>query len=567
MANRTTVLVPSEDERRKTHVQKVRELRQKIRDARLLRMKQQHPAPQVLESKADIEDPFADHNLYASHKLLIPPYNFRKLYSCYEESSILPKCISAMKDNIPGFGYDFIYQPPGDPPSDSEREAAIAPIVELLEQANESQSFLSVRRDVRQDLEVTGNGYYEVVRNRKGDVVLIYRVKAAYMRMTPLDETPIEVTVPIRRMGKIMKMKIKKRFRRFAYLTESSNKAVWFKEFGDPRPVSASTGEIGGNIKKNDLATEVIHIGIDSGTSPYGIPRWIGQILNVLGVRAADFVNYDLFVNQGIPPLVVMVSGGGVLTEESINELEDLFSGFKGYENFNKIAILEAEDLGGDVDSASRAKIELKPLIEYRKDDQMFRTYIERANEFVRHAFRLPPIFIGVSESYTFASAKTSRLIAEEQIFKPERLMEDEILSWTLFRDFPDWKIRTKGPEIIRSDELATLFQHLVNSGALSMNNAIQMANKQFDLKLKTLDVPWADYPLPIVLSLAKVGLLALPEDIMTTAGPSLAANLAGSYEPAPRATSPEEKAKGDQEFRDAVILLDHLGQHIQEKR
>src|SRR5690606_7300353 len=39
----------------------------------------------------------------------------------------------------------------------------------------------------------------------------------------------------------------------------------------------------------------------------------------------------------------------------------------------------------------------------------------------IRRAFRLPPIFVGRSDDYTRATAESSRELADEQIFAPER--------------------------------------------------------------------------------------------------------------------------------------------------
>ena len=125
-------------------------------------------------------------------------------------------------------------------------------------------------------------------------------------------------------------------------------------------------------------------------------------------------------------------------------------------------------------------------------------------------------LFTGNSEEYTFATAKTSRLIAEEQVFKPERMLEDEMLSASIFAQYPEWKIVTKGPEVIRSDEIANMFQHMTNAGALNINSAIDLANRMFDLKLKPYKEEWAKVPLLMVNQLAKIGRLAVPEGIMT---------------------------------------------------
>ncbi len=135
----------------------------------------------------------------------------------------------------------------------------------ITEMANEAQSLNSLRKELRRDLEVTGNWFMEVLRYPADDsVALLYRARAAYVRITAQDPKPVEIQVLLRRNGIIRKTTIHKRFRRFAYLSNDGTKIKWFKEYGDPRAMSYMTGEFVKTTKYP--ASEMLHHKIDCGT-------------------------------------------------------------------------------------------------------------------------------------------------------------------------------------------------------------------------------------------------------------------------------------------------------------
>jgi capsid portal protein len=59
-------------------------------------------------------------------------------------------------------------------------------------------SFVELRRRSRQDLEVTGNAYWEVLRNGKGDIARLVHVPSYTVRLMPLDKTAAEIAEQVR---------------------------------------------------------------------------------------------------------------------------------------------------------------------------------------------------------------------------------------------------------------------------------------------------------------------------------------------------------------------------------
>ena len=63
----------------------------------------------------------------------------------------------------------------------------------------------------------------------------------------------------------------------------------------------------------------------------------------------------------------------------------------------------------------------------------MFQEYSKNNRDTIRRAFRIPPIFVGSTQDYTRATAESSRRLADEQIFEPERTEFDRLINRIIF--------------------------------------------------------------------------------------------------------------------------------------
>ena len=180
-----------------------------------------------------------------------------------------------------------------------------------------------------------------------------------------------------------------------------------------------------GYPKEPSLASELIHLKI--GTDTYGTPRWVGNILNAMGMHASDYVNWDLFENQVVPPLVIMVSGG-TLTSESVEDIKQILLQKKGVANFNKTLILEAQGEGG-TNERNAVKIEMKELSAARKEDAMFVEYVDKGERRIRGAFRLPPLYLGQAETYSKSQQIAPRWSPRNRYLS----RKTSLMSWLIF--------------------------------------------------------------------------------------------------------------------------------------
>jgi len=314
-------------------------------------------------------------------------------------------------------------------------------------------SFVDLRRRTRQDLEVTGNASWEVLRDGRGEIARLVYVPSYSVRLLPLDTAPVEVNDRIR-ISPVTFEQVSARCRLRRYVQIQGAERVYFKSLGDPRVVSRRTGRVFDDTEAllaaapdDGPASELIHFAVHSPRSPYGVPRWVGTLLAVLGSRQMEEVNYLYFENKSVPPLALLVSGGR-LSEASVPRIERFIEeNLKGKTNFHKVLILEAE-AGATASDSARAKIELKPLTDAQQQDALFQVYDERNIDKVGSAFRLPKMLRGESKDFNRATAESALRFAEDQVFQPERDEFDFLMNRQLLADMGIrfWRFRSQTP-------------------------------------------------------------------------------------------------------------------------
>lgn len=456
-------------------------------------------------SKA-LPDPFNKH--YRSEngwEIIKPPVNPYALVKILQENSHLLQCIDAMVTNIHGFGYrmEFIGKD-GEETSPAALQE-LQHLEEMFDSPNIYISFQELRERLGWDYWALGNAYMEIGRDTTGKVMTFNHVPSATIRITKVDAEPIPVTETLMRMGKRVKIRTKKYFRRFVQLDEAGKK-VYFKEFGDPRTIDPKTGKENTSLPLEDSATEIIHFSDYNSMSVYGIPLWHSQLPSVMGSRQAELTNLDFFENNGIPALAILVAGG-YLTQEAFEELQNNFEAVKGRGSVNKVLILEARGAVEDsamTGSVPTPSITMKPLYSDRQSDALFQDYEKQSRDKIRSVFRLPPVFTGVATDYTYASAKVSLEIAENQIFIPERVKFDDIVNKKLLPTWEPkyWRFRTNPASLATSEDLIKAIEIFNEAGAISVNNAINILNEKLNLDMPRVEEFWGDLPFMMMKSI-----------------------------------------------------------------
>jgi PBSX family phage portal protein len=398
----------------------------------------------------------------------LPPFDLLTLAMLPENSSELNQCIETMETNIEATGFRFVSRLRLDDITKTESDAAqdITEVTpeqrKILDESRQEkvrltnfftyctdESFIQFRRRIRRDLETTGNAYFEIIRNAVGAIQGFTHLPSYQMRLGKVEDEPVEVTRKILELQvdgsvEVKEQRIMRRFRSFVQSRSihqgrttsaiSGHKVVWFKEFGDPRTWSKRDGEMRDNVKKSDRASEVIHLKLYSPRSPYGLPRFIGNLLSIFGDRAAEEINWITFKNNNIPSMAIAVSNGQ-LTQGTIDRIQSFVeSQIQGSDNYSKFLIIEAEPTGEDTgEDGGQVKIDIKPLTKEQHSDALFQNYSEKNHDKIRRSFRLPPIFVGQAADYSRSTAESSRRLADEQVFSPERTEFDEVINRLIF--------------------------------------------------------------------------------------------------------------------------------------
>jgi PBSX family phage portal protein len=486
---------------------------------------------------------------------LVPPYDPEALCLLFEHSNALRQNVDAYATNIDGFGHRFdpaidfdaddadrrvgecVYlerlaaQERGDLPVDAELEPTPeeitarrrslvqlarterARLTSFFESCSFDHSFVELRRRTRQDLEVTGNAYWEVLRNAKGEVARLVYMPSYTVRLLPLDPQPVDVEESVRISPVTLeRVTTRQRMRRFLQIQYSQR--TYFKAFGDSRVVSRTNGEVFASIEElksarpdDAPATEILHFAIASPRSPYGIPRWVGALIAVLGSRQMEEVNYLYFENKSVPPLALLVSGGK-LSEASVPRIERFIEeNLKGKNNFHKVLILEAEGAASTNDAA-RAKIELRPLTEAQQHDALFQQYDERNMDKVGGAFRLPRLLRGDSRDFNRAVADAQLRFAEDQVFQPERDEFDFVINRKLLADMGIrfWRFRSQTPVTRDPERMTDMVEKLVRVGVLTPEEGRVLASDIFNREFAKLGADWTKRPITLTLAGIQTG-------------------------------------------------------------
>lgn len=387
------------------------------------------------------------YTLSEAGRVIEPPFDLLSLTLLLENNTELNQCVEVMEVNIDSFGHRFVSRLKNKPDLPVPKETLRAVNKERVFLENffsycTRESFVKFRRKLRKDLEVTGGCFFEVIRGISGKIQQFVHLPSYQMRLGRTENNFTESTRPVYQLQEDGSVKIieLKEFVKFRTYVQSRNvrrqnldiiegdQIRWFKEFGDQRIYNNETGEIDPDIPEEKRANEVIYINLYSARSPYGLPRYIGNLLSIFGDRAAEEINYVTFKNNNIPSMVVLCSNGQ-LTDGSITAIEDFVqSQIQGSDNYSKFLVLEAE---GDEEGedGGQVKIDVKPLVSEQHKDALFQKYSMNNKDNVRRAWRIPPIFLGQAEEYNKATADTSRRLGDEQVFAPERNEFDELMN------------------------------------------------------------------------------------------------------------------------------------------
>ena len=435
-------------------------------------------AQQSLIEKADTPVQVTEQEAYNAGDWITPRHDMRGLAKLVENSTILPQCIRAYKNNIAGFGIGVRYiEDVEETPEMAEEFQRAEEIIELL---NIEQDTKEVFEDIIEARETYGISYLEVIRNIAGEVVQIEFVKETE---SVWKSRPLEPYITTTYWHHGQEVERKKRYCK--YKQEIGGKVVYFKEFGDPRVMDMRDGkylEDGETLELQYQANELLEFSI--GTEPYGTVRWIGQVLGVDGSRRAE---------------------GGTLTDESFEKLQQYMNDIKGEAGQHAFIVLETEatEARADFDQQEKPEIEVKDLASILQKDELFQEYMDNNRRKVQSAFQLPDLYVGYTTDFNRATAQTAQEVTEEQVFQPERkslawAINNRLLNGYHFQYVEAYFLE---PDISNPDDLQKLLTVANSAGGLTPNMAKRIVYEALgedaeDYPENPEEAAWGDIPL-----------------------------------------------------------------------
>ena len=448
------------------------------------------------------------------------PYPMLTLTSLWENSSELRQCVDAMVTNIDSFGHRLVEVDMEEGEAKKNAKAILtekAAVSVFLKHINYDESLVKLRKETRKNIEDCGNAFWEFVpyKNKPG-VSSINRIKPHTIKPINLDKKSIAVDLKYyNEFTKVIESRpMRKRFRRFVQIVGSSKN--YFKEYGDPRTISRIDGKVIHGVekikdakKKGEIANSIYHHKIGSDRTPWGIPRYIGNLFSIYGSRAADEINYVTFNNNNIPSMIVMVSNGQ-LTGESVERVQEFVDAkVKGSDNMSSFLIIEAEPADDLSLNPGTMKMEIKDLSNAQKEDQLFQEYDKNNSEKIRRCFRLPPIFVGKEESINRATAQESRKLADEQVFSPERDDFDVFMNKVLVSEFgmKYHTFKSNSANVTNDEDLVKVLSSGEKTGGVTPNLSRKILSDVLNTELPQYDpakVPF-DPDIPLSYSLVEM--------------------------------------------------------------
>ena len=441
-----------------------------------------------------------------------PPADLFGLKVMVSQSSILPQCIRAYKNNIAGFGIGIRYK--ADYAEETaEMKSEFTRAEEIVELLNMDMDTKEVFEDAIEARETYGIAYLEILRNLAGEVTGI-----EFIRGTP----SVRKTVPLEPYIEIeyhFRNRTEKRPRKFCkYKQEINGKVVYFKELGDPRVMDKTTGNYlpeNETLDLNSQANEILEFAI--GTDTYGEVRWIGQVLGVDGSRRAEILNNRYFVEGRHTPLLIMIKGG-TLTDNSFQKLQQYMNDIKGENGQHAFIVLEAENADNKTDFSEekQPEIEIKDLAAILQKDELFQDYLNNNRRKVQSAFQLPDLYVGYTTDFNRATAQTAMEVTEKQLFQPERrslawIINNKLLSGYGFQYVEAYFLE---PDVTNPDDLAKILNITERAGGLTPNKAKELTYALMGETSENYEGEWGDTPLQYLKSVVTPSEVPAPDNI-----------------------------------------------------
>ena len=446
--------------------------------------------------KSDTSEQLTRASAASADEWIPHPVNMYGLKELVDNSTILPQCIRAYKNNISGFGISIHYKEDYNEETE-EMKAEWNLAQRTIALLNMDCMIKEIFENIVRDRETYGISYCEVIRDMKGNVVQLEFI---------IDTPTIDMTYPLEPYIESVffyngeAIRRKKKFRKFRQ--NVAGKTVYFKEFGDPRIMDKRNGQYANEtdeqIDIDNQANEIIDFKV--GSMPYGEVRWIGQVLTVDGNRRAEVLNNAYFRKGRHTPLMILIKGG-TLSDDAFEKLQNYMNEIEGESWQHSYLVLEVEnnEVSAQFNGTEQPEVEIKDLASILQKDELFQEYQENGRKKVQSAFLLPDLYTGYTTDFNRSTAQTAMEVTEKQVFQPERaslswIVNNKLLNGYRFRYV---EIQFDAPDITNPDDMQKMLNITERAGGLTPNTAKELTYTVLGKDgCEDYEGDWGDIPL-----------------------------------------------------------------------
>ena len=360
--------------------------------------------------------------VYGMFDVITPPYNLDELARYYEVSFANHAAVDTKVANIVGLGYHWELSPDAvskidSKETDKQRQAARNRIERLkvgldqiLDDMNDTDTFIATMEKVITDLEATGNGYLEIGRKANGQIGYIGHIPA--------------LTIRVRR-------------KRDGFCQIVGRDVVYFRNFQEDNPNPLTT---------DPNPNEIIHFKLYSPLNTYyGVPDAVASGQAIVGDQYANQYNIDYFQNKAVPRYVVIVKGAHLDQESEEKLFRFLQTDLKGSNHRTLYIPLPPDN--------DQTKVEFKmEAVETGVQEGSFEKYHKQNRNDILTAHQVPLSKIGMADSGS-AEALASDRTFKEQVARPKQRQIEKKLN-KIVKEFTDILV-LKLNELTLTDEMA----------------------------------------------------------------------------------------------------------------
>ena len=392
------------------------------------------------ESKQIPSDAFE--NAYKEDDLVEPLYNLEALAQLMEINTYHARAVKTKARDVAGLGWDLIPAEDVKNPDQSQKDKAY----EFLNNCNPSITLSEIFAKVMIDHEAIGNGYFEVIRDSKGEEIV------------GLEHIPAHTVRVHHDMNR--------------YCQIRGRKKAWFKRFGYEQDVHVETGEYHpkGSLEPKLRANEILHIkNYTSRSDYYGIPDVIPALPAILGDKERQEYNISFFDNHAIPAYAVTITGAE-LDEKTEQQIRKFFQQDVKKSNHSTLVLTaKSSDY-----SQEPVKFEFQALSTDIKEAS-FRMFRQDNRDEILSAHGVPPYRAGITVEGQLggSSASESTEIYKQSVVKQKQEMLESRINRFILQDglgITDWRFKFREIDTRDEDKEIERLQKLFNMGYYSPN-------------------------------------------------------------------------------------------------